>query len=70
MGTVVKECTGRIKFFYRQAGCLLTAIIKTLCQALVKCHIDYATSSWYAAMTHRAKSKLQLVQNKMLRFIL
>ncbi len=69
LDTIVKKCRGRIKFLYRQAGCLPTPIKKTLCQSLVLCHIDYATYSWYAAMTRRAKNKLQIVQNKMVRFI-
>ncbi len=48
--TVVKKCNGRIKFLYRRAGCLPTAVKKILCQALVQCHLDYAISSWYAAI--------------------
>ncbi len=43
---------------------------KTLCQSLVQSHLDYAISSWYAAMTQKAKTKLQIIQNKMTRFIL
>ncbi len=43
---------------------------KTLSRVLVQCHLDYAISSWYAAMTQKAKHKLQNVQNKMVRFIL
>ncbi len=70
LNTVVRKCTGRIKFLYRQAGCLPTSLKKTLCQSLVQSHTDYAISSWYAAMTQRAKNKLQIVQNKMVRFIL
>ncbi len=66
----VKKCNGRIKFLYRQAGCLPTSVKKTLCQALVQCHLDYAISSWYAAMTQKAKHKLQTVQNKIVSFIL
>ncbi len=42
---------------------------KTLCQSLVQSHIDYAISSWYAAMSQKAKTKLQIIQNKMVRFI-
>ncbi len=68
--TLVKKYNGRIKLLYRQAGCLPTAVKKTLCQALVHCHIDYVVSSWYAAMTQKAKHKLQTVQNKIVRFIL
>ncbi len=33
-------------------------------------HLDYAISSWYAAMTQKAKNKLQILQNKMIRFTL
>ncbi len=61
--TINKKCTGRIKLLYGQAGCLPTAVKKTLCQALVQCHLNYAISSWYAAMTQKAK-------HKMVRFIL
>ncbi len=68
--TIVKKCNGRIKFLYRQAGCLPTVVKKTQCQALVQCHLDYVISSWYAAMTQKAKHKLQTVLNKMVRFIL
>ncbi len=56
--TIVKKCNGRIKFLYRQAGCLPTAVKKTLCQELVQCHLDYVISSWCAAMTQKAKHKL------------
>ncbi len=36
----------------------------------IQSHIDYAISSWFAAMTQKAKTKLQIIQNKMVRFIL
>ncbi len=67
---IVKKCTGRIKFLYRQAGCLPKAVKRTLCQSLVQCHLDYAVSSWYAVLTQKAKRKLQILQNKKVRFIL
>ncbi len=37
--TTIKKCTGRIKFLYRQAGCLPMAVKKTPCQVLVQCHL-------------------------------
>ncbi len=43
---------------------------KTLCLSLVQSHLDYAISSWYAAMSQKAKNKLQILQNKMIRFML
>ncbi len=60
LDTVVKKCTGRIKFLYRQAGCLPKAVKRTLCQSLVQYHLDYTVSSWYAALTQKAKRKLQI----------
>ncbi len=43
---------------------------KTLCQSLVQSHLDYAISSRYPALSQKAKNKLQIIQNKMTRFIL
>ncbi len=70
LDTIVKKCTGRMKFLYRQAVCLPKDVKRTLCQSLVQCHLDYTVSSWYAALTQKAKRKLQVLQNKMVRFIL
>ncbi len=70
LDTILKECNGRIKFLYRHARCFPTALKKTLCQSLVQNHLDYVISSWYATMTQKAKNKLQIIQNKMTRFIL
>ncbi len=67
---IVKKCTGKINFLYRQAACLLKVVKRTLCHLLVQCHLDYAVSSWYTALTQKAKRKLQILQNKMVRFIL
>ncbi len=68
--TILKKCNGRIEFLYRQARCFPTALKKTLCQSLVQSHVDYAISSWYTAMSKAAKNKLQIIQNKIIRFIL
>ncbi len=70
LDTVLKKCNGRIKFLYRQAKCFPTALKKTLCQSLVQSHLDYAISSGYPALSQKAKNKLQIIQNKMTRFIL
>ncbi len=43
---------------------------KTLCQSLDQSHLDYDISSWYAAMSQKYKNKLQIQQNKMIRFII
>ena len=43
---------------------------KTSCSALIQCHFDYACSSWYPAISTALRNKLQVMQNKMIRFIL
>ena len=43
---------------------------KTLCSALIQCHFDYSCSSWYPSINKNLKDKLQVAQNKMIRFIL
>ena len=39
-------------------------------QTLIQCYFDYACSSWYPALSQKHKNKLQIMQNKMVRFIL
>ena len=41
-----------------------------LTSALIQCHFDYASAIWYSGLTQTFKTKLQIVQNKIIRFIL
>jgi hypothetical protein len=41
---------------------------RTLSMALMQCHFDYSCSSWYAGIFRALKSKLQVAQNKTVRF--
>ena len=41
-----------------------------LCNALIQPHFDYACSVWYPNLTKKVKSKLQVLQNKCIRFCL
>ena len=43
---------------------------KTLCTALIQCSFDYSCCSWYPGINETFKKKLQVMQNKMVRFIL
>ena len=43
---------------------------KILCNALIQSHIDYACSTWYTSLKQCHKKKLQVCQNKMVRYIL
>ena len=37
---------------------------------LIMCYFDYACCSWYSALSQKNKNKLQIMQNKIVRFIL
>ena len=41
-----------------------------LAGALVHSHFDYAVISWYTSLAKKLKNKLQIAQNKSLRFVL
>ena len=41
-----------------------------LISALVQCHYDYACSFWYSSLKEEYKKKLQVSQNKTVRFVL
>ncbi len=68
--SVISKCNGRLKFLYRNKQCLDRNARKTLCNALIQSHFDYACSCWYTSLTVKLKNKLQVCQNKMVRFIL
>ena len=36
---------------------------------LIQCHFDYSCSSWYTGISQALKNKLQVAQNKTVRFI-
>ena len=66
----IKKTSGRLKFLYRHSNCLIFKSRKTLSSALIMCHFDYACSSWYSAISQKYKKQLQILQNKVVRFIL
>tara|TARA_B110000881_G_C18495777_1_gene474172 strand:- start:132 stop:1001 length:870 start_codon:yes stop_codon:yes gene_type:complete len=67
---LVKKVTGRLKFLYRHSEYLNQTLRRNLCSALVQCHLDYCCSAWFANISTRARHKLQVAQNKIVRFIL
>ena len=67
---ILKKANSRLKFLYRYREMLNFSTRKTLCSALIQCHFDYTCSSWYPGINKKLKSKLQVAQNKMIRFIL
>ena len=70
VSNIVMKVNNRIKFLYRQARYFDLRTKKNLVSALVLCYFDYSISSWYMGLSALSKSKLQVAQNKALRFIL
>ena len=67
---ILKKCMARLKFLYRNAEALNLASRKLLVSAIIQCHFDYAVSAWFWGLTKGAQKKLQIAQNKIVRFIL
>ena len=67
---ITNKCNTRLKFLYRYKDILNLEMRKTLCTALVQCSFDYSCCSWYPGLNETFKKKLQVMQNKMIRFIL
>ena len=67
---LVKKSNAKLKFLYRYSKLLNKATRKILCLALIQGHLDYACMSWFYNTNTTLQSKLQIIQNKMARFIL
>ena len=67
---VVKKANSRIRFLYKFKDMLDQKCRKLLCIALIQCHLDYCSSAWFSGLSKFHRKKLQIVQNKMVRFIL
>ena len=68
--SIINKCNTRLKFLYRYKDILNKESRKTLCTALIQCNFDYSCCSWFPGINETFKKKLQVMQNKMIRFIL
>ena len=68
--SIVKKAHARLKFMYRHRNSLGKMSRQLLSSALIQPHFDYAATSWYMGSTEHLKHKLQVTQNKVVRFIL
>ena len=55
---------------YRYNSILKEQSKKILCSALIQSHLDYCCSSWYTSLNKLQKKRLQVLQNKYIRYIL
>lgn len=67
---VLGKINGRLKMLYREGKYLTQRLRRMLCNALIQPNFDYACSAWYPNLSKKLKNKLQIAQNKCIRFCL
>ncbi len=66
----LRKINGRLKFLYRNQSFLSTSLRRLLCNALIQPHFDFACAAWYPCLNKNFKNKIQVAQNKCIRFCL
>ena len=68
--SVIHKSNSRLKFLYRKSKFLTGHTKRLLVNSLIQCHFDYASSAWFLGLSQQLKGKLQVAQNRLVRFIL
>ena len=66
---MIKTCSARLHFLYRNSSLLDEKCRRILCAALIQPYIDYCCSSWYSGLSSSLKQRLDTLQRKMVRFV-
>ena len=69
VSNMLKTCMGRLSFLYRNSSFLDFNCRKMLCSSLVQPYLDYCSSSWYSGVSAQLRSRLDVLQRKMARFV-
>ena len=67
---VVNKINLRLKFLHRKKKFSNQALRSLLCNSLIQPHFVYASSAWYPNFTQTMKNKIQIMQNKCIRYCL
>ena len=67
---IINKANASLKFLYRKKMFLNQYCRKTVCMALIQSRIDYASNFYYHGLPKFLQSRLQVVQNKMIRYVL
>ena len=65
---VIEKINSGLTFLYRKNQFLDVPLRRLLCNTLIQPHFDYACTAWYPQLTKKLKDKLQVTQNKCIRF--
>ncbi len=66
----LKKVNAKLKFLYRKRSFLSTCLRRLLCNALIQPHFDFACLAWYPCLNKKFKKKMQVAQNKCIRYCL
>ena len=66
---VINNINSRLRFLCRNNRFLSPPLRRLFCNSLIQPNFDYACSAWYPNLNERLKSKLQIPQNKCIRFV-
>ena len=64
------KVNAKLKFLYRKRSFLSTCLRRLLCNALIQPHFDFACLAWYPCLNKKFKKKIQVAQNKCIRYCL
>ena len=67
---VLNTINNRLKFLYRKQKFLSLSLRRLLCNALIQPHFDYACAAWYPLLNKRQSKRIQIYQNKCIRYCL
>ena len=67
---LLNQINSRLKILHRKNKFLTTSLHRLLCNALIQPHFDYASSAWYPNLAQKRKNKIQITQNKCIRYCL
>ena len=67
---VINKINSKLKFLYRQNKFLDIPLRRLLCNAMIQPFFDYACNAWYPNLNKNLKTRLQVAQNKCIRFCL
>ena len=65
---IINETNSRHKFLHRKHNFLVPALRRLLCNALTQPPFGYASSACYPNLTQKMKNKIQITQNRCIRY--
>ena len=67
---VINKINRKLMFLCRKSRFLIPELRRMLCYAFIQPHFDYACLAWYPNLAEKTKKKIQIMQNKCIRFCL